>query len=92
VASDTEGRNEGITRQGVLDVHDLRDEYIGPDTVHAGMPIVVPRGLPIEEADRIAEEVWERVHQSADTGFCVIHMDAAETDQIPAAHQALLTR
>jgi len=43
-------RIEGLARSvpGVLAVHDLRAEYIGPDTVHAGMHIVVPRGLPIE--------------------------------------------
>jgi len=64
---------------GVLGVHDLRAEYIGPDTVHAGMHIEVQRGTPIEEADRIAEEVRERVHQGTDSGYCVIHVDAAET-------------
>jgi cation diffusion facilitator family transporter len=63
---------------GVLDMHDLRAEYIGPDTVHAGMHIVVQRGLPIEEAERIAEDVRQRIHQGADVSFCVIHVDAAE--------------
>jgi cation diffusion facilitator family transporter len=63
---------------GVLDIHDLRAEYIGPDTVHAGMHIVVQRGLPIEEAERIAEDVRQRIHQGTDVGFCVIHVDAAE--------------
>jgi divalent metal cation (Fe/Co/Zn/Cd) transporter len=62
----------------VLGIHDLRAEYIGPDTVHAGMHIEVWRGLPIEEADRIAEEVRERVHQGTESGYCVIHTDAAE--------------
>lgn len=66
--------------EGVLGVHDLRAEYIGPDTVHAGMHIEVRRGLPIEEADRIAEEVRERVHQGAESGYCVIHVDAAEPE------------
>ena len=63
---------------GVLGVHELRAEYIGPDIVHAGMHIEVQRGLPIEEADRIAEQVLERLHQDADSGYCVIHVDAAE--------------
>ena len=62
---------------GVLGVHDLRAEYIGPDTVHVGMHIDVQKGTPIEEADRIAEEVRERVHQSIKGGYCFIHMDAA---------------
>lgn len=71
-------RIENITRsvEGVLGVHDLRAEYIGPDTVHVGMHIDVQKGMPIEEADRIAEEVREKVHQELKGGYCVIHMDA----------------
>ncbi len=67
-----------LSVEGVLGVHDLRAEYIGPDTVHVGMHIDVHKGMPIEEADRIAEEVRDRVHQSVKGGYCVIHMDAAE--------------
>lgn len=70
---------EGVARSvdGVLGIHDIRAEYVGPDTVHVGMHIDVKPGLPIEEADRIAEEVRERVHQSVKGGYCVIHVDAA---------------
>jgi divalent metal cation (Fe/Co/Zn/Cd) transporter len=63
--------------EGVLGVHDLRAEYVGPATVHTGMHITVRRGLPIEEADRIAEEVRERIHRETGCLYCVIHMDAA---------------
>jgi len=35
------------------------------------------KGTPIEEADRIAEEVRMRVHKSIKGAYCVIHMDAA---------------
>ncbi|NOH04562.1 MAG: cation transporter [Chloroflexi bacterium] len=35
---------------GVRGVHDLRAEYIGPEVIHAGLHIEVPRGTPIEEA------------------------------------------
>lgn len=63
--------------KGVMGVHDLRAEYIGPDTIHVGMHIEVQKGMPIEEADRIAEEVREKVHQSVSGRYCVIHVDAA---------------
>jgi cation diffusion facilitator family transporter len=63
---------------GVFGIHDLRAEYIGPDTVHAGMHIVVKRGIPIEEADRIAEEVRERIHQGTSGHYCFIHVDPIE--------------
>lgn len=62
---------------GVLGVHDLRAEFIGPDVVHAGMHIEVQRGTPIEEADRIAEEVQKRIHEGSEEGFCTIHVDPA---------------
>lgn len=63
---------------GVLGVHDLRAETIGPGIVHAGMHIVVRRGLPIEEAERIAETVHQTVHRETRSGYCVIHVDAAK--------------
>lgn len=71
---------EGLARSvdGVLGVHDMRAEYIGPDTVHVGMHIEVQRGIPIEEADRIAEDVREKVHQTVSGRYCVIHVDPAE--------------
>lgn len=62
---------------GVLGVHDVRAEYIGPDLVHAGLHIEVQRGTPIEEADRIAAEVEHRIHEGTQSGFCVIHVDPA---------------
>jgi cation diffusion facilitator family transporter len=62
---------------GVLGVHDLRAEYVGPDIVHAGMHIEVPRGIPIEEADRITHEVEEKIHPGISPGFCFIHADPA---------------
>jgi len=62
---------------GVLDVHDLRAEYVGPETVHLQMHVRVRRGLPIEEAHRIGEEVRQRVHETTHGGYCVIHLDSA---------------
>jgi divalent metal cation (Fe/Co/Zn/Cd) transporter len=63
---------------GVLGVHDLRAEYVGPDIVHAGMHIKVANGTPIEEADRISHEVEEKIHAGKSTGYCFIHMDPVE--------------
>lgn len=77
--------------RGVLGVHDLRAEYIGPDTVHAGLHLEVQRGLPIEEAERIAEEVRQQVHQGTDSGFCVIHVEAVQLAGMPVAEKSLRT-
>ena len=62
----------------VQDVHELRAQYIGPETIHSGMHIVVPRGIPIEEADRIADEVRQQIHGIIGCKYCVIHVDAAK--------------
>jgi divalent metal cation (Fe/Co/Zn/Cd) transporter len=66
-------------------VHDLRAEYIRPDTVHAGMHIEVRRGLLIEEADDIATEVHQVVRQSIGCRYCVIHVDATEAAETGGA-------
>ena len=66
---------------GVLGVHYLRAEYIGPDVIHAGVHIEIARGTPIERANEISEQVMERVHGDAATGFCVVHVDPVKQDQ-----------
>jgi len=73
--------------KGVLGVHDLKAEYVGPDIVHTGFHIEVAKGTPIEEADRIAEEVKERVSLETDCQHCVIHVDPASnlTKQNPGS-------
>jgi len=63
--------------EGVLDVHDLRAEYVGSNVVHTGFHIEVAKGTPIEEAGRIAEEVKERVSRETGCQHCVIHVDPA---------------
>ncbi len=72
-------RVEGLARSvpGVAGIHELRAEYIGPETVRAGMHIEVEPGLSIVEADRIAEEVRRRVHRDTGCRYCVIHVDPA---------------
>lgn len=63
---------------GVLGIHELRAEYIGLDTVHAVMHILVKRGTPIEEADRIAQEVRAKIHDETNGLYCIIHVDPAD--------------
>lgn len=70
--------------EGVLAVRELRAEYVGPDVVHAGLHLVVPRGTPVEEAHRIAEAVRARVHEQTEGHYCVIQVEpasAAEPDR-----------
>ena len=70
-------RIETIVRTvpGVLGIHDLRAEYIGPETVHADLHVEIRPGASIEEAELVAQEVMSRVHDGMDDGFCTIHVD-----------------
>ncbi len=74
------GKVERLARAvpGVLDVHDLRAEYVGPDLVHADIHIGVQQGMPIEEANRVSEQVIHQVHQEMPAGYCTVHVDAVE--------------
>lgn len=69
---------ESVARSvpGVLGVHDLKAEYIGPETVHAGLHIEVAKGTPIEKAEHIADEVMHHIHTQNENGFCVIHVES----------------
>jgi cation diffusion facilitator family transporter len=61
--------------KGVLRVHDLKAEYVGPNMVYTGFHINIANGTPIEIADSIAEEVQARVHKEPGCQFCIIHVD-----------------
>jgi cation diffusion facilitator family transporter len=61
--------------KGVLRVHDLKADYVGPNMVYTGFHINIANGTPIEMADRIAEEVQARVQKETYCKFCIIHID-----------------
>jgi cation diffusion facilitator family transporter len=75
---------------GVLGIHDLRAEYIGPDTIHAGMHVEVSRGTSIEDADRIAHEVEEKIHAGISSGYCFIHVDPTGSDATLLTEQEVI--
>jgi cation diffusion facilitator family transporter len=68
---------------GVLGVHDLKAEFVGPSMVQASLHIEVIRGTPIETADRIAHEVEERVSKEVNCQYCTIHVDPSNQN-LPA--------
>lgn len=69
--------NTAKSVKGVRGVRDLKAEYVGPDIVHTGFTILVDQGTPIEKADKIAEKVEQRVHETTGCQYCVIHIDPA---------------
>ncbi len=74
---------------GVLAVHDLRAEYVGPEVVHVGMHIAVLSDLSVAEADRIAHSVEAQVHRGLPGGYCVIHVDPAGPADASAAGRSV---
>jgi divalent metal cation (Fe/Co/Zn/Cd) transporter len=48
------------------------------ENVHAGFHIEVAKGTLIEEANKIAEEVKEKVNRKTGCQHCVIHVDLTE--------------
>jgi cation diffusion facilitator family transporter len=63
-----------LSVDGVLDVHSLRAEKIGPNNVHVDLHLEVEPGTVIEEADRIAEEARDRL-DAMGSSYCAIHVD-----------------
>ncbi len=66
---------------GVLEVHNVQAEYIGPETVHVILHIRVDPQLTVEEANRIAELVERRVlHTETNPEFCTVHVDPGKKE------------
>jgi cation diffusion facilitator family transporter len=63
--------------EGVVGIHDLLAEYIGPRAIRVSVHVVVDGAMPVAEADRIAEEVEERMCELPECRFCLVHLDAA---------------
>ena len=74
---------------GVVDVHAMRVEYIGPERLHGEMHIVVPRGTAIEEADRIAEAVRAQITHATGCRHFLFHVDpeGPEADSLEELEQ-----
>lgn len=67
--------------KGVLGVHDLKAEYVGPDIIQASLHIEVEKQTPIEKADEIAHQVEEKVSKEVNCQYCVIHVDPKDDKQ-----------
>ena len=72
-------RIESIARSvyGVLGVHDLRAEYVGPDALHADFHIEVAADRTVVQANDIVREVHRRVRDEAHCEYSYVHVDPA---------------
>jgi len=67
---------------GVVGVCDVRAEYVGPDSIHAGLQLTVAPELSVAEAHQIAEAVRARVHAETAGHYCVIQVQPNERDRL----------
>ena len=58
-----------------MGIHDLKAEYVGPNIIQASLHVEVENGTLVEEGDRIAHEVEERVGELTHCQYCVVHVD-----------------
>ncbi len=62
---------------GVLGIHDLRAEYVGPESLHADFHIEVAPDRTVVQANDIVREVHRRVREQAGCEYCYVHVDPA---------------
>jgi cation diffusion facilitator family transporter len=68
---------------GVLGIHGLRAEYIGPGVIHADMHIEVSSMLTVVEAHDIAKQVDALMEPVLGNGICEVHVDPRVRDSTP---------
>lgn len=59
--------------KGALGVHSMAAEYVGPTQVHLDLHLTVRSDMTIDEADRLAHKVRDRLEEEVDVGHVTIH-------------------
>ncbi len=67
---------------GVLGVHELRSEYVGPDTAHATLHLHVAGSISVAEGHAIARQVDRLVEPLLGNGICEVHIDPREHGEV----------
>ena len=74
-------RSLTLSVPGVLDAHDIKAEYVGPEVIHADLHIRVAPTLTVGEAHAIAVQVDRLMETVMGQGMCQVHVDAGEMKQ-----------
>jgi cation diffusion facilitator family transporter len=69
------------TVSGVLGVHELRAEFIGPGVAHATVHVQVAGAITVAEGHAIAREVDRTLEPMLGPGICEVHIDPVELGQ-----------
>jgi divalent metal cation (Fe/Co/Zn/Cd) transporter len=69
---------------GVVGIHGVRAEYIGPGVIHGDIHIEVSPTLTVVEAHNIARSVDAVMEPVLGDGICEVHVDPRVGEPIPA--------
>lgn len=59
----------------VKGIHDLRAEYVGPETIHLGIHVEVDPAMTVAEGETVATAVRDAIMAETRVGYCVVHVD-----------------
>jgi cation diffusion facilitator family transporter len=64
--------------RGTLGVHSMAAEYVGPSQVHLDLHLTVPADMTIDEADKLAHKVRDRLEADLEVAHTTIHFCARQ--------------
>jgi len=73
-------REAALSAPGVMNVHDLKVEHIGPSALHVDMHIAVEPSISIEDADNVAHAVVVKLMPLTHSEHASIHVDPYEAE------------
>ena len=59
----------------VKGLHDLRAEYVGPETIHLTIHVEVDPMMTVAEGEEVATAVRDTIMAEMLVGYCVVHVD-----------------
>lgn len=71
-------RQSILSIPGIMDVHELRAEHLGPEDIHVDTHIIVQRGITIEAAHDLSEAVEANLKNQLNINICFVHMEPSE--------------
>jgi cation diffusion facilitator family transporter len=85
-------KSMALSVPGVVDAHDLRAEYVGPNVIHSDIHIRVAPTLTVVEAHTIAVAVDGLLETVMGKGMCQVHVDAGPATPSPESPQGLKSK
>lgn len=72
-------QSSAMSVDGVIGIHDLKAEYVGPNMVHADFHIEVAGNISVQDTDIIVKSVEKKVLLESSCQYCSIHLEPSRT-------------